>query len=262
MSEGITMSNKLFQFGEILPEYDIPVFNERAVRAAAGILFAFAIVSFMNAILLGNFQPTKIFVAAFLIDFTLRLFVNPKFAPSLIIGQWVVRNQTPEYTGAPQKRFAWGIGFVLALAMFFLIVVNNLVGPINGLICLSCLIFMFFESAFGICIGCKIYNVFNKEQAKLCPGNSCDLEVAKGNQVKSSQVVALIGAVLVFGLVITQSTLFNGEVRMMQIPSMHDTGRLTIQGAVDDAGAGECQVPDWAISMGHEEMWKEHNDCQ
>jgi hypothetical protein len=97
-------------FGERLVGYPVPVLNERTVRAAAGILFLFAMVAFMNAWLLGNFQPTRVFVVAFLVDFTLRLFVNPRFAPSLIVGQCLVRKQQPEWTGAPQKRFAWAIG--------------------------------------------------------------------------------------------------------------------------------------------------------
>lgn len=76
--------SQVFEFGERRPEFPIPVLNERAVRAAAGIVFFFAIVSFMNAWLIGNFQPTRVFVVAFLIDFTIRIFVNPKFAPSLM----------------------------------------------------------------------------------------------------------------------------------------------------------------------------------
>ena len=73
------MSKAVFQFGEKIPGYSVAVLNERAVRAAAGILFFFAMVTFMNAMLLGNFQPTRVFVVVFLIDFTLRIFVNPKF---------------------------------------------------------------------------------------------------------------------------------------------------------------------------------------
>jgi hypothetical protein len=67
-------------------------------------------IAFMNAWLTGNFAPTRVFVVAFLIDFALRLFVSPRYAPSLIVGQWLVRRQQPEWTGAPQKRFAWAIG--------------------------------------------------------------------------------------------------------------------------------------------------------
>jgi len=128
------MSKTIFQFGELLPGYSVAVVNERAVRAAAGILFFFAMLTFMNAVLLGNFQPTRVFVVAFLIDFTLRIFVNPKFSPSLILGQWMVRKQEPEYVGAPQKRFAWAIGFTLALLMLYLIVIKGVIGPINMLV--------------------------------------------------------------------------------------------------------------------------------
>ncbi|MCK7468845.1 MAG: DUF4395 domain-containing protein [Desulfosudis oleivorans] len=106
--------NAVFRFGDPIEGYPVPVLNERAVRAGAGILFVFAMVSFMNAWLTGNFQPTRVFVVAFLVDFTIRIFVNPRYAPSLILGQWAVRSQQPEWVGAPQKRFAWAIGFVLA----------------------------------------------------------------------------------------------------------------------------------------------------
>lgn len=77
--------NILLSFGERLEAYSVPVLNERAVRAAAGLVFLFAIISFMNAWLIGNFQPTRAFVIAFLTDFTIRIFGNPRYAPSLIL---------------------------------------------------------------------------------------------------------------------------------------------------------------------------------
>ena len=83
------------------------------MRASAGILFAVALITFMHAFLLGNFQPTRVFVVAFV------------------------------------------------------------------LVCGLCLVFMFFESAFGICIGCKVYNLFNQEQAQLCPGGVCETSPAQ-----------------------------------------------------------------------------------
>jgi hypothetical protein len=155
------MSSTIFQFGELRPEYQIPVLNERAVRAAAGILFLLGLISFMNAWLTGNFQPTRVFVLSFLMEFTVRIFVNPRFAPIMILGQWMVRKQEPQWCGAPQKRFAWAIGFVLAVVMLYLVVLNNVIGPINLIVCSMCLILLFFETAFGICIGCKLYNFFN-----------------------------------------------------------------------------------------------------
>ena len=72
----------IFEFGETIKGYDIPVLNERAVRASAGILFFVAIIAFMNAWLRGNLQRTRVFVVMFLIDFTLRIFINPRYAPA------------------------------------------------------------------------------------------------------------------------------------------------------------------------------------
>ena len=173
----------LLPFGEEISGYPVRVINERAVRAGAGILFALAMMSFMNAYLLGNYQPTRLFVIVFLIDMTLRM-LNPRWAPSMIVGQWVVRNQTPEWVGAPQKRFAWGLGIALGLVMLNLMVLNQRMGPLNMLVCGSCLTLMFFESAFGICLGCKLYNLFNKEQAQLCPGGVCEVPVRGGGAVR------------------------------------------------------------------------------
>ena len=189
--------NGILGFGEQIDAYPVRVLNERAVRAGAGIVFFFAMVAFMNAWLTGNFQPTRVFVVAFLVDFTIRIFVNPRYAPSLILGQWFVRKQQPEYVGAPQKRFAWAIGFVLALTMLYLVVINNLVGPLNLIVCAACLVLLFFETAFGICLGCKLYNLFNKEQAELCPGGVCEVAPEARLQLRWAQgavVVVFVGA--------------------------------------------------------------------
>ncbi len=48
----------------------------------------------------------KYVITMFLTDFIIRVFVNPKFSPTLIIGRLIVSNQVPEYVGAPQKKFA------------------------------------------------------------------------------------------------------------------------------------------------------------
>ena len=141
---------KLLAFGEDIAGYPVRVVNERAVRAGAGILFALAMMSFMNAYLLGNYQPTRLFVIVFLIDMSLRM-LNPRWSPSMIVGKWVVRNQTPEWVGAPQKRFAWGLGIALGLVMLNLMVLHQTMGPMNMLVCGSCLTLMFFESASTTC---------------------------------------------------------------------------------------------------------------
>ncbi|PIQ30952.1 MAG: hypothetical protein COW63_08790 [Bacteroidetes bacterium CG18_big_fil_WC_8_21_14_2_50_41_14] len=189
--------NKIMQFGEQVEGYQIPVLNEREIRAAAGILFLMMFIAILNVIYTGNFLLLKYAVILFLTDILIRVFINPRFSPTLIIGRLIVRNQVPEYVGAQQKKFAWIIGVILALTMFVFLVVVNSQSPITGLICFICLIFLFFESAFGLCLGCKIYSLFYKEKAQYCPGEVCELKDRQDIQ-KTSWIQLLI--VLAFGL--------------------------------------------------------------
>lgn len=165
----------MFAFGEKVPGYDSLMFNEREVRAAAGIVFFFAFMAFMHGFLTGNNEPTKLMVSVFLFDFFIRIFISPKYAPSMVLGRWMVNNQKPEYTDAAPKRWAWSIGFTLAAVMFYLVVLNEIRGLINILTCALCLGLLFFEAVFGICAGCKIYNLVHDEKVKHCPGEVCDL---------------------------------------------------------------------------------------
>jgi len=189
--------SKIVKFGEDVENYSIPVLNEREIRAAAGMLFVLMLVSILNVTMKGDFTLLKYAVTIFLTDMVVRVFVNPKFAPTLIIGRLIVRNQTPEYVGAPQKKFAWIIGVVLAVTMYVLLVLVNSYSPITGLICFVCLIFLFFESAFGICLGCKFYPLFFKGRVQHCPGEVCEVkdrhEIQKTSKIQLLIVLAFIG---------------------------------------------------------------------
>ena len=167
---------KLIKFGEDVKGYNIPVLNEREIRAAAGILFLATFTSWIFCLLEENFVPIKYVITFFLADFIIRVFINPRFSPTLIFGRLIVRNQTPEYVGAAQKKFAWIIGLVLATIMFIHLIIINAFSPITGIICLTCLVFLFFESAFGICLGCKFYPLFFKDKVQYCPGEVCDVK--------------------------------------------------------------------------------------
>jgi len=183
--------NKLIQFGENAEGYNTRVLNEREVRAAAGILFLATFLSLMFILFKNNFLPIKYVITIFLADFIIRVFINPKFSPFLIIGRLFVRNQMPEYVGAQQKKFAWIIGLVLSGVMFIFLVVVNSFSPITGIVCLVCLIFLFFETAFGICLGCKVYSMIYKDKAQYCPGEVCDKK-SRHNIQKTSVVQLLI----------------------------------------------------------------------
>lgn len=200
--------SEIFYFGEKLEQFNVRVLNEREVRAGSGILFLFAIISFTNALLLKNFYFIKLFIVFFFIDFFIRVIINPKFSPTLILSRFIVSNQEPEYVGAPQKRFAWAIGLVLAFIMFFVIVVYNITGILNLLVCLLCLTLFFLETAFGICVGCKIYNFFNKEKAQLCPGGACKIKRKEEIQMISKIQVIIVAVFVALIAIAATSGLF------------------------------------------------------
>ena len=202
--------NKLIQFGENTEGYNIPVLNEREIRAAAGILFVATFISAMFVTFKNNFLPIKYVLTVFLSDFIIRVFINPKFSPTLIIGRLIVSNQTPEYVGAPQKKFAWVIGVILSATMFILIVIVNSYSIITGVICLVCLVFLFFESAFGICLGCKFYPLLFKERPQRCPGEVCDKRSKQEIQKVSAVQLMIVFAFV--ALIVIAAWFFNDQI--------------------------------------------------
>lgn len=203
--------SKIIQFGEHVDGYNIPVLNEREIRAAAGILFLMMYTSVMLVILTGNFLLLKYAVSIFLIDIVIRVFVNPKFAPTLILGRLIVRKQTPEYVGAQQKKFAWIIGVILASGFFTLTVIMNSYSPISGILCFTCLIFLFFEAVFGICLGCKFYSILYKEKAQYCPGEVCATKAKQDIQKTSTTQLVMI--VIFIGLIFVIANMFNDNFK-------------------------------------------------
>ena len=185
--------SSFFQYGEKVDGYDVLVLNEREARAGAGILFAIGLLSLVNAVALGHVIVTKTFISFFTLDFLIRV-IQPRYSPSLLLGRIFVQNQRPEYVGAIQKRFAWGIGLLLAIPMFYLLVIDFQPNPIKVLVCIICLILLFLESAFSICLGCKLFELFKKDPVTHCPGGVCEVRpkepVQKFNKVQ--KIIAVI----------------------------------------------------------------------
>ena len=195
--------NELIKFGEDVEGYDIPVLNEREIRASAGILFVFMLISLMFVLFKGNFLMIKYVIIVFLTDLIIRVFVNPKFSPTLIVARLIVSRQTPEYVGAAQKKFAWKIGITIAGLMFFLLVIVNSYSILTGVGCLICLVFLFFESAFGICLGCLVYGWFYKNKSQYCAGEICDVTKKQAIQKTSwVQILILLGLIVYVILII------------------------------------------------------------
>jgi hypothetical protein len=197
--------SKIFKFGEDVEGYEIPVLNEREIRAAAGIMFLLMFISIMVVIFKDNFLMLKYGITIFLADMLIRVFINPKFAPSLILGRLIVKNQTPEYVGAPQKKFAWIIGVILSATIFVHMVLVNAYSPIGGIICMICLVFLFFETAFGICLGCLFYPLFFKDKVQHCPGEVCDVKSKQEIQKTSKAQLLVILGFIIFIIVLISS---------------------------------------------------------
>jgi len=202
---------KIIKFGEDVEGYNIPVLNEREIRASSGMLFLFMLISLMMILFKGDFLMIKYVIIIFLSDLLIRVFVNPRFSPTLILGRLIVSRQVPEYVGAAQKKVAWKIGIILATLMFVLLVVVNSYSIITGLTCLVCLIFLFFEAVFGICLGCMAYRWYYKEKAQYCPGEVCEVKSKQAIQKTSGgQMLIILGFIAFVFLLVN---LFNDNFK-------------------------------------------------
>jgi Domain of unknown function (DUF4395) len=160
--------------GTMVAGYDIPVINERAARAAAGILFLGGIIAYGIAIASDSPQALKPFGMFFILDMTVRLVLGDRWSPTLALGRLMVIRQKPEWVGARQKEFAWWLGF--ALATVSCSTMGLLTAPfwVTLALCGTCLAMLFLETAFGICVGCSLQKLFDKTPPQYCPGGSCD----------------------------------------------------------------------------------------
>lgn len=167
-------SSEFWQFGERVEGYEIRVFNERELRASAGLLFLFGASGYATVLFTGNFSLLRAFAVVFMIDMFLRLFVSPRLSPSLAIARLIVYRQRPEWVGAPQKAVAFSLG--LGLSMFSCASLGLLALPVwvALTLCGLCLALLFAETAFGICVGCELYRRFSKTEPLYCPGDVCN----------------------------------------------------------------------------------------
>jgi len=188
-----TVLRQVFHFGELVEGYPVRVINEREARAAAGLLALFAGFAFAQGFLTGNFMWERLMVLAFGVEFGIRVLINPQYAPFMILGRLITRNQEVEYVGAPQKRVAWALGLLIAAFMVWVVFIEANTGLLNLYGCSACLIFTAFESAFGICIGCAAYNLITGQQAQLCPGGACKIKQLEPIQrIRWWQVVLVV----------------------------------------------------------------------
>ncbi len=159
--------------GQIVPGYTVPVIDERAVRAAAGILLLAGGIAFGFAAATGSQQPLQPFGMFFMLDMALRVTVGDRWSPTLALGRLIVRRQQPEWVGASQKRFAWWLGFGLAAISCATMGVFAAPLWLTLSLCSVCLTLLFVETAFGICVGCALQRIFSRTAPEYCPGGVC-----------------------------------------------------------------------------------------
>jgi len=193
----LSLRSFIWEYGEKVAGYDIPVVNEREARAAAGILGILGTIIMFVGIGFNHTMVARIYLGFLWVDFTFRM-ISPKYVPSLLLGRFVVQNQKPEYVGGLQKRFAWSLGWLISLPMVWWFVLNWDITFYKVLICVLCASLMFLESAFSICIGCIIYEFITRKHAKYCPGGICEIHIKEPIQTfnfiqKAIVALAMIG---------------------------------------------------------------------
>ena len=176
----------VISFGEYIEGKNYKVLDERRVRASSGIMFLLGMIAFINGFILQQYAIIPYVSGFLMLSFMIAVFINPKFSPTIFIGYLFVRKQSPLPIGAVQKRFAWSLGAVLSAIIFvlslFLLSDVSYFEPVCFL-CLICLALLFLETAFGICVGCKLYflsirlKLLKKPTEKPnCMGDACETE--------------------------------------------------------------------------------------
>jgi len=118
---------------------------------------------------------------------------------------------------------------------------------------------MFFEAAFGICLGCKIYTLLSSQKTQHCPGGTCEL--ASVDRPKLSAIQQLSVALFAGLVLLTWQWVGPSASAMASVVDPAHAASTPTGEAVDPAEQARCKVPEFAKAMGHEAQWKLHNHC-
>lgn len=174
----------IFQFGKDVEGIPYKVLDERKVRANSGIMLLIGTIASINGFIFKRYEILPFFIGFLFLNFLLSA-INPNLSPTFQLGRLLTRKQSPLYIGAVQKRFAWSLGTMLSATIlilsFSLQKDVSFFEPVCGL-CLICILLLYLESSFGVCIGCKLYylamriGIIKKPTVKPnCMGDSCAL---------------------------------------------------------------------------------------
>lgn len=176
------------QYGEIVPglsyhgrELKAGVFNEHAVRAAAGLTMVAGAVAFVYAYFAKVYAPIQVVTTLFFIEFLVRVTAGFQFSPLGAVARLLTRREAPHWVSAKPKRFAWTLGLVMSFAMM-VITNSGIRGALPLTICLICLVLMWLEAVLGLCLGCEIHGLLvrrgwiQKDKAyEVCTNGACEI---------------------------------------------------------------------------------------
>jgi hypothetical protein len=162
-------------------ELHAPVFNENAVRAAAGITMVAGAVAFSFAYFDKQYIPLQAVATFFFVEFLSRLTVGLRYSPVGLVAHAMTNDRPPDWVSAKPKRFAWTLGLGLSFAMT-IITNSGIRGWLPRSICLLCLTLMWMESVLGLCVGCKFHALLVRRgwahddpAYEICSGGECTL---------------------------------------------------------------------------------------
>jgi len=161
-------------------------------------------------------------------------------------------------------------------------IVFGVLSPIRMLTCVACLILLFTESVFGICLGCMLYKKFNVDLQN-CPGDVCEAPAPKrGSTLVKLAMLTVFGLIFVgtyqglktwkyhdFSPQMTQVEKENLEMMIESVADASPTEAIPVTPKSVPANVlasadekKDCTPPKWAVAMGHKELWKEHHGCK
>lgn len=177
----------IFSFGEYIEGKNYKVLNERVVRGSSGIMLLVGFIAFIYGFVIKEYIVLPYLSGFLALSFFIAVFINPKFAPTVFISWLFVRKQSPFFIGAIQKRFAWSLGLGLTTTIFvlslFLLSDESYFDPVC-MLCLICILLLFLETAFGICVGCQLYHLSVRlklipqpKEKPNCMGDACSTDI-------------------------------------------------------------------------------------
>lgn len=186
--------------------------NENEVRIATGMTLVMWLFSLFLVLFRAEYEIPLVLTIIMVADFVLKVLFGPRFA---LFGSFVrlfLDRKKAVRVWALQKRFAWSIGiFLSAFVLYCLLILSwhmapaawpqteavqsiramtqtniaagkLIVAPMNPAIiaCVLCIVFMWFESVAGYCVGCAMYRWFVKKWwFKKHPNQNCVGDVCK-----------------------------------------------------------------------------------